>query len=432
MTYTANLTDPRVINKLEHIAGFLLYKFTEDTPEDCPKQTLDTHLGPSGRPMSKAIREHVLISNDSYSTSTKQCKSYTISRKGMKWVREMLQTKIWISFSEWQTKHSPITDEFLSPTLSEDELDLKIIESFIFRSHASELQNLSFVYEEKSNRLWNSLQMMPKKYRHPVFVKYGLKHDYDVSTCAPTLLIQYARKLGFTGKADCIDNLIENKREVRKMLSDHTGVPIDGIKTALNAIFAGGKLQRNSDCNIFAESFKCNWDWATNFKNCIFVQDLVAEIASMWKFICAKDNANTPYNSAEKWNLYFSLEKQVLVSAMSFMDGRNVKYFAIHDGFAANTELCIDSLEQHIYKQTGFNVKYDYTDLEPISTVEATQVSTDALEDVVELPTAFETYLGLPLSWIKSHETEISTMFSLDQLIEIYGKSFDDMTNYRS
>jgi len=414
-TYTPNLTDPRVTRKLENVLGFVYSRLSYDDVEEVPTRTLDTHFGSSGKPLSKLLRAALLMTNGSYDTVAHRCMAYMLRKDGVKYVRHILMTKTFITMEEFLAINAPITEEFLAPTVDEDAFDQQIMESFIFRSHEHELESGDFVYEEKSGRLWNSLQHMPKKFRTPTFIKYGLVHDYDVSTCAPTLLIQHAKKMGYKGDTSIIDAIIGNKTEVRQMLSDATGIPVPAIKVAINGLFAGAKLQAHNECMLFKKAFKLNYDYAYAFKNNQFVQDLIKEINQFWDFLGKK-------TSSEKWEVYYGLELMILKSAMKFMQARNIKFFAIHDGFVSSKEIATGELEAHIFDETSYVVHYDYSDLRGPKAVQDTQISTNAVEALVEtvkaLPKHFmnqtKQFLDIYVGYMMQH-------FETDDVIRIYG-----------
>jgi hypothetical protein len=96
------------------------------------------------------------------------------------------------------------------------EPDLALLLYAARRAHTHELETLTFSYNQNAcARLWHPLQNMPKESRKVFWPQVGLRWNYDVVACAPTLIHQYAQRHGMEEYLFGIRNYLKNPHDLR-------------------------------------------------------------------------------------------------------------------------------------------------------------------------------------------------------------------------
>ena len=366
MSYQPNFTDPRVRARCLKAIGFLSGVMSTTKPQEWSTRYIDRYLGISSNPLSRYLRENLLVVTDDYyryNTSERGiCKKYILNQQGLDKIRDLLK------LNNIQT--------------------YPIVLQVAKQDHLSELSTGAFKYNDKSNRLWHPLQRYRKQIRTQILVDHGYQHHYDISTCAPQLIHQYSQQipelLAPEGKRKRIKwqqgpmdlwlfalrRYLTEKDQVRAEIAKNIDLPLQAVKELINALFAGAVISTNKDSDIYhilaGDVARIQW-----LKQDPYVQELVADIKTCWEYIrplmplrTKTTNKGTerrlPVNSKQKWLLYFELERQVIDSVRDYLSERSIKHFLIHDGWSCSSEIDRTELSLYVRTQTGFDLTFDY------------------------------------------------------------------------
>ena len=356
MTYTPNFTDPRVISRTKRAIGFVCGVMSETKPQEWSTRYLDKYLGKSNNALSAYLRKQLLICVDDYyrynSSERGICKKYLLNQKGLESLRDQLKT------NNIQTYPSVL--------------------QVAKQDHLAELDTGNFLYTDKSNRLWHPLQRYRKQHRTQILADYGYQHQYDISTCAPTLIHQKSQQQGMDIYLFALNRYLNEKQQVRQEIALKMELPIAAVKEVINALFAGAVISKNKDSDIYhillGDISRIEW-----LKQDPYIQELISDIKCCWQYLRpimplrtkktsqGKDR-RLPVTSRQKWLLYFELERQVINSVRDYLSERSIKYFLIHDGWTCDNEIDQNELTEYIKRHTGFELTFDHVKTHNIQT----------------------------------------------------------------
>jgi hypothetical protein len=351
MCYEPNYNDPRVRKRIKKALGFVGSCFSETKPKGWSTRHIDKYLGHQKENLSKYLRSNLLTCiNDRYNKDTGQCKKYIKNTTGYDMVRSMLNNiPLYYSVSEV----SEITD-------------------WIKDEHKTELSTLNFKYEDKAHRLWNPLQRVRKPYKKIIFSEVGLKYQYDIQCCAPTLIHQYSQKIEepMDLYLFALQSYLKDRKSIRTMLANEAEISEDHIKVIINALLAGAQLSVNKKSDIYK---LLNGDIARieYLKQHPYIIELRNDIKTCWDYIKPTlyrrsiTNKNNkiqvlPISSKQKATIYFQLERLVLEAIVQFMDNSgDIQYFLEHDGWVCSKELDEELLIKWIKDKTGYDIQLE-------------------------------------------------------------------------
>jgi hypothetical protein len=418
MTYTPNFNNHQVRNRVYHALGFSEGYFDNDERETATV-FLEEYFGRRSKPIHHYLKSIILTCTDArYFPAEHKSKKYKVNTDGFKYIRyRMDNPNDTISYRSWLTKidasivavkeeynESEYFDDGITTKLTiEDALfnlksyheplfDGKYVKKLIERRYHQQLLTGDFVYKSASYREWNHLQSVFKRdTRQSILASYGYVHAYDIESCAPTLLLQYARMLGFNKSVPAYETYLENKSLFREMFADNANVDVSIVKEVINAIFNGAKLGMNENFALYHVLGGDNIRIKSFTENPVF-QLMKKDIKAVWSYIKScngvqVDNfeidffnmnmmgAEGRFDSKKKWNLYFQLENIVMSSIRSYMREYTIQFFNEHDGWTSRNQLDIMDLKHHVYNTTGFvlNISYQFiidngSDIEVVST----------------------------------------------------------------
>lgn len=248
-----------------------------------------------------------------------------------------------------------------------------------YKDALKKLDSGTINYNLKSDRYFFDLQNILRDVKKIVLARHDFTHQYDIECCAPTLLYQYAQKLGMDEYLFYISRYLNNRTECREELIKATGLSSTQAKKLITSMFSGAKLGANTRFTIF-KSIDYNYTLMRKIKEVPFIAGLKSDITKLWSFfikagaVTRTVTTNTEtgkkrtqsLTSRQKWALYFRLERSVLDSANRYLINTNNKCFLEHDGWSTTHEIDQAALIAHINKDTSFNVKLSY---ECVSTI---------------------------------------------------------------
>jgi hypothetical protein len=256
------------------------------------------------------------------------------------------------------------------------EIDKRLVKQLMKREFATELTNLQFTYKDKSNRLWHNLQNVRKEFKTEILAEAGLKYQYDISSCAPSLIMQYAQQIAqANGHCDmdewmpCINEYLHNKTEIREQIAQELDIDIKTAKVIVNALFCGARVGNNPDYEI-SQLLRNNTQKIRLLQANEFITNLRKEISTCWQVITktmprryAPDKNNksrlVAISSREKWSVYFELERSVLNAISDYLDQTDNRRFLEHDGWTSEFEVNEQELIDFVRERTGYSIKLD-------------------------------------------------------------------------
>jgi hypothetical protein len=349
MKYTPNFSDPRVIARCKQAIGFACGVMSTTKSHAWSSRYIDRYFGMSTNPLSKYLRDALLICTDDFyrfNSENNKCKEYRLNENGLRALCENLNFNTTIIYPS------------VIQVAKED--------------HSAELASGDFVYKDQSSRLWHPLQRYRKQYRTQVLCDSGYEHDYDIETCAPTLIHQFAQQCGMDEYCFAIHKYLNEKTQIREQLAVALDLESAAIKEVINALFAGAIISRHEESDIShilaGDSARIEY-----LKQDAFIQELVSDIKKCWTAIIDSDKIarrrNTQTNRLirvsckNKWHVYFELERVVIDSVRTYLDQNGMRYFLIHDGWTCENELDLNELELHVKNTTGYSIKFEHKKL---------------------------------------------------------------------
>ena len=387
--YKPNFKDPRVKARIKKAVGFTC-AVMGDKPHEWSTRYIDKYLGRQETDLGKWLRRYLIVNvSDRYSKDTHECKQYIINRDGVRYVLNILQNNVCDSFVEWQYSYRQKMCEIIEGDVDEvDESESLVINTnppllspsvqqvatnqvaiqWATEEFADELATLEFKYEDKSYRLWHHLQNVKKECRSIVLANAGLKHQYDIQCCAPTLIHQYAQKCDMDLYLFALRKYLNNRKQVRQEIADYVGIHVDTAKEIVNALFAGARIANSDDTAIY-KMLSGNIKQINKLKEMQYITDLRADIKICWEYIKpftyhdtivdkAGRTRKLPMSSKQKWNIYFQQERVVLDCVNRYLRESNRKCFLEHDGWTCN-ELDVEELREYILENTGYKIQID-------------------------------------------------------------------------
>lgn len=381
--YTPNLSDPQVLKRMKSALALSVGMLKTNEPRQISKSILCKHFGQGQHNLGKFLRKNLLIcTNEHYSFgkgNQSKCKEYILSHVGRGYISNLIKNSAYKNILEWKsTAHSEELDESKIPECAVDlsmqvrlnnqnKFELEIILIWARREFCKELRSKEFTYKDKSDRLWNDIQNIRSDARHILLSEFGYSFNYDISTCAQTLLLQYAEQNGLDEYMFATKEYISHKNEIRTKLCKETGLEIKEVKFLISALFCGARLSKSSWSSLY--------DLVDNvpetmelLQNNEYIKEIKKEISKIWKTLDDTvmyqtyknlDNGKKrklPPNCTQKWGVYFRQERKVLDSVREYLQEKNIPSFLEHDGWVTERKLDLNELTQYIKDKTGFKI----------------------------------------------------------------------------
>ena len=314
---------------------------------------IDKHYGSSSNELTRYLRKHLLICVDThYDMKNGMCKSYIKNKKGMLFLNESIDNI-----------HTTVS------TTSVVEVNNGL--HWATEQYGLQVDSGNFEYEERSHRLCSPIQSVRTALREEMFVNSGYHYNYDISCAAPTMMYQYSFQTpSATGEVlETIEDYIANKSERRAELALGANLDEVIIKKIFNGLFNGAKLSIHPSTQLF-RLIGCDIAKMRYLQQHAYLTALKADIKTMWGIIKTdqpksyfkdkfkKDGSprTIPFNSKQKWNIYFQLERKVLNEMRDYLTNIGGRFFLEHDGFRTTHDINTVDLSQWIEAGTGFKL----------------------------------------------------------------------------
>lgn len=339
MTYKPNFRDPRVRTRCLKAIEWL-ERYISNRPNFLSTREIDRHLGQQQLPLSKWLRQQLLTcENSTWSIEQHRCKIYRQNSQGLMALKENLG----------------ITD----PT-----------PAAVTASEREELTSGQFLYQEKSLREYHSLQNIPTPKRQQLLAEYGYIYNYDICCAAPTLITQYARRLGMLVATPALDLYIQDRTLIRNQLAQTYGISQNQAKFLINALLQGARLSHYAEGKIFCE-LGYNHRLIDQLQQDQYLTQLRQDIKACWhiigyhvdrQYICDSRGRTRrrPLTGRDKSGVYRSLEQQVMKVVERYIKKNHIKMFKEHDGWRCHHMLDLNELQSYVKSHTGYVIVIDW------------------------------------------------------------------------
>jgi hypothetical protein len=338
--YKPNFKDSRVSNTATRALNFVELYTKANQVSWITTSQLYKHFGNTHRPLGKWLFNKLLVVRDPYYNGlTGQCKKYSKNVVGVAELKQLLNCP----------DFKPSIDA---------ELDQQLVSGTI-------------VYQEKSNRLFNPLQYIPKVIRNDILANRGYRYHYDIKAAAPRLLYQRAQQLSPNLKLHHLDEFINNRSEIRQQIAKQCEITEDQAKTVINALLQGGVISSWISNKIF-QDLHYNYDAIIKLKNNTTVISLKQDIKSLWvvlreelpvRYITDKNGKTRKrrVSGSDKSELYRRLEKDIGVVIQRLLKKHSLRYLWIHDGWVCDEVIDPSVIVTEVRIKTDYLIELDWT-----------------------------------------------------------------------
>jgi hypothetical protein len=251
-------------------------------------------------------------------------------------------------------------------------VNLGIIESNIELTEKNQQELISgdFTYTEKSNRFFHPLQHIPSKIRAGLFAEYGYSYNFDIKCAAPTLICQYARKLGMIEPTPAIDAYLLDRSSIRQNIAQDVGITPEDVKFLINAVLQGARISHYTESSIF-NKLGCNHNIISQLQSNSYICLFQEEVKTCWSYIKAditpeyitdiRGRVRTkPLYARDKARIYRELEQQVMGEISSYLKKRKIVMFKEHDGWRTRQMIDVRELASHVRINAGYLIDIDW------------------------------------------------------------------------
>jgi len=347
VSYKPNFNDPRVRRKcLTALAFVEQYIFKQAKP--IAQSQIHKHFGRSNDKLGAYLKSQLLICTDPHwNMHSGKCKKYI---------------RNYLGYNELQN-HLGLRSSIVSPELEQ------------------QLATGEFEYTERSDRLFNPLQMVPTIIRNNALAARGYCHDYDIDNAAATLLYQHAQIIAKEDKKwlvlPHIEKYLTDKQQIRLGIATRCGCDTKQVKKTLAGLFQGAYLSHSNKTWLFHE-LGANHNLIKQLKADPFVIELKKDIKEMWCVIhkqikedrlarsrsCSEEIKQEilkqKLTGRDKTALYRQLEKEVMGVIWKELKRANIAHLKIHDGWTSK-EICdVKHLVDQVRNKTGYQVRINW------------------------------------------------------------------------
>jgi len=376
MTYQPNFTDPRIQRRVRRALGWSIGTMRGCKPHGWSTRYIDSQLGMSTNPLSRYLRDVLLVTtNHHWNKDSGKCKEYILRESGVRYLRESIDGITDQSWDEYQLNHPDDVEKTNYPIYPychtsfdiRKTWDYGMVNQWCRREFRTELEDLKFTYDEKSNRLWHPIQNIRSEFRTPILAESGLPYNYDISTAAFTLISQYAQKWDQDEVLFHLEDYINNKTDVRNQLALELELDVKIVKQIINALLCGARIGPGNAIAGFVNNDKARMEL---LKQNQFITGLRSDIKKCWDRIetglprvtRTSDSGRErklALSSNRKWRIYFQLERQVMSSVEQYLRESGNRYFLEHDGWACEMSVDCYELSEYVRNQTGYRIEFD-------------------------------------------------------------------------
>lgn len=351
-TYKPNLKDPRVRSKATSALAWCADKLIgSKRPKPLHSNEIREVLGNANQPgLAQWLRANLLTRVSGHYEPGKQNCLYALNRTGYERIHSLLGLEV------------------------PDDLDV------FRRKFANVLDGKPIEYSDNGLRRYHEFLNIRREDRGELCRGWW---DYDIETCAPTLVSQYAvehyRKRVTPGQAKiwppdnplpAVRRMIEDKVAVREHIATLVGADIATAKELLMLLFFRAHPAPRRG-NPFFSALGCDQFLLDKLLNDPFVKELRLNIARMWGWAFSRQESerldlwfsrrrlvNPPKKRGSRQSrLYQSMERQVMDVIEQQLKTAGISTILVHDGFMCRVQVDREGLVRAVKDQTGFEIR---------------------------------------------------------------------------
>lgn len=211
------------------------------------------------------------------------------------------------------------------------------------------------------DRVYPWWALMPSDIRKELFVlEHGKGFDYDIEAAKPTVTLQAWEKL--FPEAPVLKTwrrLVNDRKTFRQELADAAGITEDQAKFVCQVVLNGSwasPVSKNGICERIGEA------GTRRVMESKLYQNLRADFKIFWDYL--KDSGTIPAGlevGAACSRFYNQIEDEIMNVVAEELKTQDVWF--IHDGFMTSTEINRTALQEVVKFKTGYDIRFDQTDL---------------------------------------------------------------------
>lgn len=342
--YKPNFNDPRTrkraLSVLEWCASMRLSKQTRTVHHDQIREI----FGNTGKGLAKWLFANLLTRSGHY-VAGKRSFSYKLKISGYEKVHKLLELE-------------PPTDV---------EVAMKQFGDLIAGVEAP-------MYSDKGERRYHPVQNIKREIKWQAFAGWW---DYDIESCAPTLVYQYAvqrygavRELEIGQPFPAVAKYIHEKVTVRKHVAQLTRLDLQNAKELVNAMFFRANLAPSHKAAVF-QLLGCDPYIHQRLVNDQLIKEFRRDVKEMWRWaelhdfyergtqlLEGKGLMRRPVKAAKhRMAIYLRLERTVIDAMTDKLANDGVPVILMHDGFMSRKRIAIHELAQVVKNKTGFDIR---------------------------------------------------------------------------
>lgn len=238
---------------------------------------------------------------------------------------------------------------------SEEKVEEEFIKNESIRFE-DELKTGKFIYKDVDFRQYHPLIHLSKELRNKILKEAGYVHEYDIASCAPTIIIERAKKSGVKIPFNKEVSLFQkNPKRYREYIAKRVGLPSKTIKLVINALIHGSKMSSRSEIftDILNSSMPAFVRLAANPRFLKFRKSMGKILGGLSGEV---ENGDDMSFGKRTFMLYTEIESQIRKVWLDLANSLGAKVFLIHDGF--NSDVSIDEglIMNKIKEEIGYSV----------------------------------------------------------------------------
>lgn len=367
--YTPNFNDPRTKKRTQQALEFATKYLRTEKASYLSTRWLHNkdHFGKANNPLSDYLKRVLLICvNNHYSKERGICKQYKLNSLGVSFLKEKLDNSTemnWFEYFNTYSNHTHIHYSVLQ--VKEEHADA------LLAQHANELETGEFEMDSKSNREFHPIQNIPSFIRAVKMAQAGYKYNYDIQSCAPTLILQHAKMNGLTEETPVIDYLLANRKEFRLAIASSCQITEKQTKQIINGLFQGAVISHYAHTRILKDTLNGNHNQINLLQQEPLIQQLTKEIKLCWGYIAKTMTrsmrtdkngrvSKKPISGREKCAKYRELEEEIRKVIVRYLKKTKNKTFTEHDGWKCERVIDLVELRSLVKSITGYLIEIEY------------------------------------------------------------------------
>lgn len=238
---------------------------------------------------------------------------------------------------------------------SEEKVEEELIEE-TKRTLEEELRTGQFQYTTVDFRQYHPLVNMPKKIRNKILHDAGYIYEYDIASCAPTIIIERARKSGVKIPFNKeVDRFFKNPKRYRDYIARRANVSTKEVKQTINALIHGSRMSTKSE--IFNEILDGSMSKFVRLSaNPRFIKFRKSMGRILRELAGEVENGDDMSFGKRTFMLYTEIEQKIRKIWLELAQSKRAKIFLVHDGFNADVKMDEDLIMNKIKEEIGYDV----------------------------------------------------------------------------